>query len=270
MTPHSMFTQLVRGEIDVDDYVADVTRRVDESRKEFGPFNQTSATRMQELAMYWKDRAESLEEQVEAAYATAQAMNEEQFRANAKVTELKEQLEAADRKWRIGMKATREFYDHEIAKLKEQLAEQPVTRGGEEGLPSTATGLPTSNPASASDVPDLPVGTNTSGVVPGLVTPGASGAEEITPEARERAKNLMALKDTYPASAPEPRADLDSVRGGPEGNDRLTGAEDSSPASDPLKDALHLLADEAMESGIEIGEAIEERRAQSPASRPSE
>lgn len=44
--------------------------------------------------------------------------------------------------------------------------------------------------------------------------------------------------------------------------------DEPSPASDPLKDALHLLADEAMESGQEIGEAIEERRAQSPAKEP--
>lgn len=55
------------------------------------------------------------------------------------------QADENDRKWRIGAQATREFYEREIAKLKEQLAEQPVTRGGEEGLPSTATGLPTSN-----------------------------------------------------------------------------------------------------------------------------
>lgn len=55
---------------------------------------------------------------------------------------------------------------------------------------------------------------------------------------------------------------------GPPENPSYVGPPDSpdrNPASDPLKDALHLLADEAMESGLEIGEAIEERRAQSPA-----
>lgn len=64
-----LFTRMVRGEIDVDEYVADVKQRVTASLKEFGPFNGRSAERMQELAFYWKDRAESLEEQLETLQA---------------------------------------------------------------------------------------------------------------------------------------------------------------------------------------------------------
>ena len=92
-THSDLFTRMVRGEVDVYEYVYSIKARVRESILSSGPFNQTSAERMQELAFYWKDKAESLEEQYEDARRSNSALAEEVSKAALAVVGMQEQLE---------------------------------------------------------------------------------------------------------------------------------------------------------------------------------